>query len=95
MMLRDGHRPETITMSLSGDGPGDVYKTINYDLCRAVDRLKLPGILERMVALGMPKEQAELFDAMSSSLLQLMRTENNRLYAAALKSTAATEKTDV
>jgi hypothetical protein len=39
----------------------------------------------------MPKEQAELFDAMSSALVQLMRTENNRLYVAALKSTAAKE----
>lgn len=76
-MLQDGHRPDTIRLD---GGRGDEYRSINFELCRAVNRLVLPGILDRMVALGMPEEQAELFNTMSAVLLQLMRTENNRLY---------------
>ena len=76
-MLQDGHRPETVVLP-----DGDEFRSINFDLCRAVNRLALPGILDRMVDLGMPKEQADLFNTMSAVLLQLMRTENNRLYAA-------------
>lgn len=64
---------------LHGDPVDDGVIRRNFRLCRAVDMLSLGGVLDEMVAAGMPEEQAACFRASASALLTLMRTENNRL----------------
>lgn len=68
---------------LQGDPLDDAHLKRNFDLCRAVDLTKLSIVLGDLVAAGMPQGQAECFKAGADALLQLMRTENNRLWAAA------------
>lgn len=57
------------------------YSERNYELCHAVDLIKLSIVLDKLVVAGMPKEQAACFRASGEALLQLMRTENNRIFA--------------
>lgn len=64
-----------------GKPEDDAYARRNYDICQAVNLLKVGIVLDALVAAGMPKEQADCFDASARALLQLMRTENNRLRA--------------
>lgn len=64
--------------------PGESYQKRNYDLCQGINLTTLSCALADMVEAGLPKEQAECFKAGAYALLQLMRTENNRLFAAAL-----------
>lgn len=81
-MLQDSYRPETVTMNRE---PGASHLKRNYDVCRALDMLKLGIVLDDMVKAGMPKEQAACFKEAAHALLQLLRTENNRLLTAAPK----------
>lgn len=59
------------------------------DLCRATDINKLSIVLDTMVEAGLPKEQASCFRDAAYATLQLLRTENNRIYANALTSKEA------
>jgi hypothetical protein len=53
---------------------------IGSDLTRAVNLTKLKAALDRMVERGMKPELAEAYLANADSLLQLIRSENNRLH---------------
>jgi hypothetical protein len=80
----------TNRVHLQGDPLDDAHRTRNFDLCRAVDLTSLGVVLDNLVKAGMPKGQAELFKAQADALLQLMRTENNRLWADARKKMVST-----
>lgn len=81
-MLRDTHFTDQPVMM--GREPGESYLRRNMALCRAVDLTKLSIALDDLIEAGLPAHQAECFRANAEALLQLMRTENNRLYAVAL-----------
>lgn len=81
MMFWDVHFTDRVVCL--GKPLDDAYRKRNYDLCQGVNLTKLSCALNDMVEAGLPKEQAECFKASASALLQLMRTENNRLWAAA------------
>lgn len=59
---------------------GSQYRKINYDLCTALDLTKLSIVLDKMVEAGMHPNQAVLYKAQADALLQLMRSENNRIH---------------
>jgi hypothetical protein len=65
--------------TLMGDPVDDAYRQRNFDLCRAVNLISLGCVLEAMKKAGLPHQQADCFMAAADALLQLMRTENNRL----------------
>lgn len=78
-MLHDTlFNPERICNVSSEDGGR--YRKINYDLCTAVDLTKLSIVLDKMVEAGMHPNQAVLYKTQASALLQLMRSENNRIH---------------
>jgi hypothetical protein len=64
--------------------PGHSFLARNYDLCRAINITSLGVVLDELVGVGMPKEQAECIRMAAYALLQLARTENNRVYADAI-----------
>jgi hypothetical protein len=66
-----------------GDPIDDALLRRNYDLCRAVNLNALGSVLDSMVQAGLSTEQAECFKTSAYALLQLMRSENNRLAAEA------------
>jgi hypothetical protein len=76
-----------------GQPASDEHRRRNFDLCRAVNLTSLGVVLADMVDAGMPPQQQACFYAAADALLQLMRTENNRLKAAAL-STSTKESSD-
>ena len=79
-MLRDVRFGDQTVMM--GREPGESYLRRNMALCRAIDLTKLSIVLAELVDAGMPNEQAECFRTGAEALLQLMRTENNRIHAA-------------
>jgi hypothetical protein len=66
----------------SGDPTDDAFLQRNFDLCRAINLNALHVVLDDMVEAGMPAEHRALFYASAQALLQLVRTENNRLRVA-------------
>lgn len=59
---------------------GSNHRKINYDLCTAINLTKLGIVIDDMVAAGMNPQLAELYKTNAMSLLQLMRSENNRIH---------------
>lgn len=57
------------------------HRKRNYDICQGINLTSLSIVLDDMVAAGMPKELAEIYKLQAGSLLALIRTENNRIFA--------------
>lgn len=53
---------------------------INFKLCNAIDLTKMGIVLDELVKAGMHPNLATLYKAQADSLLQLMRSENNRIH---------------
>lgn len=65
--------------------PGESFLKRNFALCRAINITSLGCVLDDLTKAGMPEAQAECIRTAAYALLQLARTENNRVYADALK----------
>jgi hypothetical protein len=63
-----------------GNPNDDRHARINYDLCRAIDSLKLGIVLEQMEEAGMHPNFTEIYRKQAESLLDLLRSENNRIH---------------
>lgn len=57
------------------------HRRFNYELCEAIDTLKLGIVLDRMVEAGkLHPRLAELYRGQAGCLLALLRSENNRAH---------------
>jgi len=57
-----------------------IHRERNYDLCMALNQIKLGIILDKMVDVGdLARDKASWYKQISSSLLMLLREENDRI----------------
>lgn len=70
----------TDKISCQGKPADDTHRKINFELCRALDMTKMGIVLDAMVEAGVNKQLAEIYRANASTLLALLRTENNRIH---------------
>ncbi len=58
----------------------ELYRRRNYDICMAVDLIKLGIVLEEMVTSeDLSQKKADSFKTIAQGLLQLIRQENDKL----------------
>ena len=67
------------------EGPPDFvalgkHRKRNYDICTALDMIKLSIVLDEMVEDGMHPQLARIYKMQGSSLLAALRSENNRTF---------------
>ena len=67
--------------SINPGNESDEHRRRNFDICKAINMTTLGIVLYDMVKAGMPKELAEIYELQAGSLLALIRTENNRIFA--------------
>lgn len=61
-------------------GINDLYRNRNYRICMGIDMISLGVVLEEMVKSGdLSEKKAEHFQSIASSLLHIIRLENNKL----------------
>lgn len=56
------------------------HQSLLAQIHRSVNMTEMHDLLQRLVALGMPKQQATAFHAQAEALEALLRTENNRIH---------------
>lgn len=58
---------------------GTDARRINYELCKAIDPMKISLVLKEMVEVGMEPQLAKIYETQANALLAALRSENNRL----------------
>jgi hypothetical protein len=58
------------------------HREINFELCRAIDLTKLGIVLDTMEQAGMHPNFVRTYRQAAEALLDLLRSENNRIHRA-------------